>query len=333
MPKKSTEKVTPIQPISEAEQLAALLKAGGDPLRLQVLQVLGQNSYGVLELCRILDVRQSGMSHHLKVMATGGLVATRREGNSIFYRRQYGDGETASLLASLFTVVDRLPLDEDIQSKITEVHQERVSSSAQFFNDNAERFQEQQDLIASFRQYGDEVAALLDKHLEDKHLKKGKRQCVVEIGPGRGEFLQQLSSRFEQVIAYDNSAEMLQLANEECGELDNIELRLGDTEKAKAELGDANVAVINMVLHHTPNPAGIMADTAAMLEEGGLLLVTDLCRHDQSWAHEACGDVWLGFEAEELERWATAAELIPLQKQFFALRNGFQIQIHVFMKG
>ncbi len=332
MSKKSAETVTPLQPLSqpqpELDQLAALLKAGGDSLRLQVLQVLGQNSYGVLELCRILDVRQSGMSHHLKVMATGGLVATRREGNSIFYRRQYGEGDTAGLLASLFHVVDGLPLDRDIASKIAEVHRERAASSAQFFTDNAERFQEQQDLIASFRQYGEEVAALLDNHLEEP-----QRKSVVEIGPGRGEFLQQLSSRFEQVIAYDNSAEMLRQAHEQCGGLTNISLQLGDTEKAKADISDVGTAVINMVLHHTPNPAEIIADTAALLAEGGLLLITDLCRHDQSWAHEACGDVWLGFEAEEIERWATAAELISVKKQIFALRNGFQIQVHVFVKG
>ena len=64
------------------DHLAGFLKAAGDPLRLQVLQVLGQNSFGVLELCDIMAMKQSGMSHHLKVLAQGGLVEKRREGNS-----------------------------------------------------------------------------------------------------------------------------------------------------------------------------------------------------------------------------------------------------------
>ena len=29
---------------------------------------------------------------------------------------------------------------------------------------------------------------------------------------------------------------------------------------------------------------------------GGVLLVTELCRHHQDWVKDACGDVWLGFE-------------------------------------
>ncbi|MAB98807.1 MAG: ArsR family transcriptional regulator, partial [Pseudomonadaceae bacterium] len=70
-----------------ADELAALCKAGGDPLRLNVLRALSNDSFGVLELAQIFDIGQSGMSHHLKVLAQAGLVATRREGNAIFYRR------------------------------------------------------------------------------------------------------------------------------------------------------------------------------------------------------------------------------------------------------
>ena len=56
------------------EQLASLCKASGDRLRLQVLQVLRQDSLAVQELCRIFDTRQPALSHHLKVMAGTGLI-------------------------------------------------------------------------------------------------------------------------------------------------------------------------------------------------------------------------------------------------------------------
>ncbi|MGH8452778.1 ArsR/SmtB family transcription factor, partial [Pseudomonas sp.] len=71
----------------QSEDLAALCKASGDPLRLNVLRALASDSFGVLELAQIFAIGQSGMSHHLKVLAQAGLVATRREGNAIFYRR------------------------------------------------------------------------------------------------------------------------------------------------------------------------------------------------------------------------------------------------------
>ena len=59
-------------PLAEPATLAAaahLCKASGDPLRLQILRVLRQDSFGVLELCSIFDIRQPAMSHHLKVLA------------------------------------------------------------------------------------------------------------------------------------------------------------------------------------------------------------------------------------------------------------------------
>ena len=65
---------------------AAFFKAISDPTRLTVLQLLGSSAYGVLELSEMLDVKQSGMSHHLKVLSKAGWVDSRREGNSIYYR-------------------------------------------------------------------------------------------------------------------------------------------------------------------------------------------------------------------------------------------------------
>ena len=59
------------------EALSALCKAAGDPLRLAVLRVLSQDSFGVLELSQIFEFRQSGMSHHLKILLQAGLVTTR----------------------------------------------------------------------------------------------------------------------------------------------------------------------------------------------------------------------------------------------------------------
>ena len=67
--------------------LTRLCKASGDSLRLLVLRVLRKDSFGVSELCSIFDIRQPALSHHLKVLSSAGLVAARREANSIFYRR------------------------------------------------------------------------------------------------------------------------------------------------------------------------------------------------------------------------------------------------------
>ena len=79
-------------------------------------------------------------------------------------------------------------------------------------------------------------------------------------------------------------------------------------------------------------PAEAFRKLAALVAPGGSLLLSELCSHDQSWAREACGDLWLGFEQEDLARWATAAGLTPGESLYIGLKNGFQIQLRHFAK-
>src|SRR4051812_32595799 len=74
--------------------LAAMCKAAAEPLRLDIMRVLSKDSFGVQELASILSVPQPGMSHHLKILFKSGLLVTRRQGNSIFYRRALLKGES-----------------------------------------------------------------------------------------------------------------------------------------------------------------------------------------------------------------------------------------------
>ena len=75
-----------------------------------------------------------------------------------------------------------------------------------------------------------------------------------------------------------------------------------------------------------------MAQLARLLTAGGSLLLTELCSHHQSWARDACGDLWLGFDQDELARWAEDAGLTAGESLYLGLRNGFQIQVRHFAK-
>jgi ArsR family transcriptional regulator len=312
----------------QSDELAALCKAGGDPLRLNVLRALSNDSFGVLELAQIFAIGQSGMSHHLKVLAQADLVATRREGNAIFYRRALPHTEQigGKLHAALLEEVDGLTLPDDVQARIGLVHRQRANASQDFFARTAEKFRAQQDLIAGLPQYRDSLLSLLDKLSFDADA------TAVEVGPGDGGFLPDLAQRFRHVTGLDNSPAMLDLARSICerNALDNVELKLADA------LSDANVfadcVVLNMVLHHFAAPAEALKQLANLLRPGASLLITELCSHDQSWAREACGDLWLGFEQEDLARWAIAAGLVPGESLYVGLRNGFQIQVRHFQR-
>jgi ArsR family transcriptional regulator len=310
------------------DDLAALCKAGNDSLRLNVLRALACDSFGVLELAQIFAIGQSGMSHHLKVLAQADLVATRREANAIFYRRALPDlaATGGRIHAALLLEVDDLDLPSDVQARMALVQRQRAAASKNFFSRMEANFRAQQDLIAGLPQYRDSLLALLDK------LNFAPSASALEVGPGDGGFLPDLASRFAQVTALDNSAEMLELAREVCirERLNNVELRLADALSAPAHAADC--VVLNMVLHHFSDPAHALVQLGEHVKPGGSLLVTELCSHNQGWAREACGDLWLGFEQEDLARWATAAGLVPGESLYVGLRNGFQIQVRHFQR-
>ena len=310
------------------EDLAALCKAGGDRLRMEILQVLRQDSLAVQELCAIFDIRQPAMSHHLKLLAGAGLLTTRREGNSIYYRRAALEqrNDLLGLQTSLFETLDRMPLAEEHQHELDAVHKARQLTSQQFFRQNADKFRAQQDLIASYEQYAETVASMLrDLPLEGNGL-------ALEVGPGDGRFLVELAPHFQRVVALDSAELMLEQSRDLArgAGLENIEFILGDTRHPALAPLQADCIVVNMVLHHNPSPAGIFEDLAGCLGDGGVLLVTDLCQHDQDWAREACGDLWLGFPPEDLESWAGNAGLAEIASTYLAQRNGFQVQVRLF---
>ena len=319
-------------PISSVDVLAPIFKASGDPLRLEILRVLRRDTFGVLELSQLFDMRQSGMSHHLKVMHKAGLVEPQREGNAIFYRRPLhldNDKPTDLTICQIFEAVDRVPLPMHLQEKIESIRNQRANQSQAFFSRHSEQFREQQELIAAFDLYAAPVADMIRKRT-----RKSQWQTALEIGPGEGGFLPVLSELSEHVVALDNSRDMLAKAARTCIDerLDNVDLIEGVTDTLLAR-GDAfDLVVANMVLHHVPSPADIFLDAAALMNNGGCLVVSDLCRHDQNWAKDNCGDLWLGFEPEELTAWATAAGLKAGEQLFIGLRNGFQVQVREFWK-
>ena len=315
---------TPSQPV-EINQTAALCKAAGDPLRLQVLKVLEQNAYGVLELAAIFGIRQSAMSHHLKILTKAGLVATRREGTTIFYRRHHlVDSELAPLQRALFERINQCKLSPNFAAAQQRVNAERAQASLEFFQQNAERFRQNQDLIASWRDYG----ASIENFLVD-HFPPGGE--ALEIGPGCGEFLAVLAKHFRQVVAVDNSPQMLDTCRQQAASenLQNIRFVHGDS---VAEVKAVDCIVLNMVLHHNSVPAEIIKNCAQRLNAGGAMLITELCAHDQEWVKGACGDLWLGFEPEDLAQWAAQCGLREGASQYLALRNGFRIQIRQFYR-
>jgi len=336
MQKTTTPLTSPISPCHQdvqnikVQSFSQLLKACGDPLRVKILQVLQRDTFGVLELTQLFDTKQSGMSHHLKVLSKEGLVETQREGNAIFYRRPFitQDGHDQHAIEQIFELIDRFPLSQTLSTQIKNIRKKRAVQSQVFFAKNIERFQEQQELIANHEQYASASLELLNT------TNFASTATVLEVGPGEGLFLKPLSTTFNTVIALDNSENMLNSAQDFAINegLTNIQFYLGDTKVFRTQQQKVEAVVMNMVLHHIPAPAQIFHDVFDMLKPSGVFVLCDLSHHDQEWSKESCGDLWLGFEAQELSTWAERAGLKEIKSVYIGLRNGFQVQLRKFIK-
>ena len=75
------------QPTTEADRQrsAAVAPALSDPKRLCVLESLADGEASVGELASRVSCQVPNMSQHLAVLRSAGLVATRRDGNTVYY--------------------------------------------------------------------------------------------------------------------------------------------------------------------------------------------------------------------------------------------------------
>ena len=72
-----------------ATELAGMLKALSDPVRLRLLSVVASHGGGEACVCDIsagITVGQPTVSHHLKVLRTAGLLDSERRGSWVYYR-------------------------------------------------------------------------------------------------------------------------------------------------------------------------------------------------------------------------------------------------------
>src|SRR5919206_4970229 len=71
----------------QAVRLAAVAKALGDPVRLQLVDVLRRHAgkVCVCELVPLFDLSQPTLSHHLKILRQAGIVDCERRGLWAYY--------------------------------------------------------------------------------------------------------------------------------------------------------------------------------------------------------------------------------------------------------
>jgi SAM-dependent methyltransferase len=269
-----------------------------DPIRVRMLAVLDGNELTVSELCDIVQLPQSTVSRHLKTLADGEWVNSRRDGTSRFYTLPLDDVEPAA--RRLWEVVREQVTFSSAAAhddrRLKQVLAKRRTQSEAFFSSAAGQWDRVREELFGPTSHLKALGGLLDSDL-----------VVGDLGCGTGVVSEWLSLFCRRVIAVDASKEMLQAARENLGGNKRVQLRHGSLEELPIENGGLDIALMMLVLHHMSDPKRVLVEAARVLTSGGRLLVLDMMPHDREEYRQTMGHVWLGFSEKQMTQWLHAA--------------------------
>ena len=294
---------------------AALLRLLGDDVRLRILRVLRSERLNVSELTGIVGIAQSGVSRHLGLLKDAGLVIEKREGGFTYFQAappEAANGAAAlqPFLQAQFESFGRTAEGRADDARLEEVRRVRKENfEAHSGPDTRER------QLVPGRSWAAWARAL-------GHLLPKVR--VADLGCGDGYLTVEASRWAARVIAVDRSAAALERARALARRrrVRNVTWKRGELEKLPLADGSVDVALLSQALHHAVDPTKALGEATRILAPGGRLLILDLREHDQVWARERLGDVWLGFDDQHLDTLLTQSGLIDVKVSVGSRRAG-----------
>ena len=275
------------------------MTALADLTRSRLLLALERNELTVNELRSILQLPQSTISRHLKMLSAEGWVEARAEGTSRHYRIASDSLDPGSrrLWHLVRDEVMHTSAVEHDARRTQAVLAERSTRSQQFFSTSAGQW-DRMRLELFGRRADIALLGLLDESWK-----------VADLGSGTGAVTQALAPFVDRVIAVDESGAMLSAARKRLHGLENVDIRNGRLEALPVADGEVDVALLFLVLHYVADPARVIAEAARVLKPGGRLLVLDMMPHDRQDLKQSMGHLWQGFDSATIDGWMQSAGL------------------------
>ena len=272
-------------------------KALSDETRLRIFNLLLNHELNVNEIVAVLEMGQSRISRHLKILADSGLVKIRREGLWAFYSIQ----ESADVKTLADICIDSVkdePLYLNDLKNLEKFLFDREKRNREFFNSIAGEISEIKRDILGDIPLNDIISELIDG--EDN---------ATDLGCGNGDLLKILALKGVNVIGVDRSPAMLKEAEKKLKGLQNglYDLRLGEIEHLPMREGETGCAVLSMVLHYVDRPAMAIEECGRVIRKGGFLLLADIGAHGNESLRQDYGHRWLGFDKNMIESWIESA--------------------------
>ena len=269
------------------------MAAVSDPVRCRALLLLEQRELTVTELCTVLQMPQSSVSRHLKMLGDEDWVASRRDGTSHYYGMSVDDLDPParrlwSIVREQCAATSAAAQD---QRRLAAVLARRRETSQAFFASAAGRWDRVREGLFGDTFYLWAVLGLVEPDL-----------VVGDLGCGTGLLSHAIAPYVGRVIAVDASTDMLDAARGRLEGLEHVELRQGEIEALPIADGALDVAMLSLVLHHVPDPGRALGEVARVIRPGGRVLVVDMLPHDREDYQQQMGHVWLGFSEEKMTR-------------------------------
>jgi ArsR family transcriptional regulator len=261
-----------------------------DATRCRLLGALEVQELTVGELCAALQLPQSTVSRHLRILADEGWVSSRADGASRWYRLAPDlDDEARALWALVRAPMRATPGAQQDAARVDAVLAARRTRSEAFFATASAEWDAMRRSLFGARADLLAALALLDPAL-----------VVGDLGCGTGELSAALAPHVARVHAVDASAEMLASARARLATLENVTVTQGTLECLPLPDASLDVAILLLVLHHVADPARALRETRRVLRPGGRVLVADMRPHAHEEYRTTMGHVWLGFAPDAI---------------------------------
>lgn len=303
-----SSEIAPTPPAKESPPARwELYRLLAEPLRLRLLALAHEEELAISELSELLGEVQPNVSRHASSLRHAGLLTMRRQGTWTLVRlaaEALADPVVADALKSGAELCRR----DGSLGRVSAVLAARDSSTKEFFA-RAGKHGGQLGLPPEIGAYLQAMRPLVPRH-----------GLAVDAGTGDGRLLEVLSPLYEDVIAVDRSAAQLAVCAERVQQrgLLNVDLFEGDLDspRLRQRVKDlsthhdgADAVFAARILHHAPRPVEMLRQLRALTRPGGAVVVIDYDRHEDEALRSQQADLWLGFEAAELRRYAKEAGL------------------------
>jgi len=280
---------TELQPDAMLRWLATL----ADATRVRLLRLLDRQELGVSDLCGVVQLPQSTVSRHLKVLADESWLISRRQATTNLYRMVLDELDPAQRDLWVLTR-DRMaewPTLAQDEVRLAARLAERAGDSSAFFDDAASGWDKTRSEL-----YGDTFGheALLGLLPND--------WTVADFGCGTGQLAADLAPNVRRVVGIDNSSAMLQAAASQTQEFDNVELKQAQLTDVPIDDASCDAVLCVLVLTYLEDPAAVLAEMHRVLRPGGKAVVVDLMLHDRDDFRRSLGQRSMGFTPDSLDQ-------------------------------